>query len=347
MLLREDGQILPGLAVLLAVTLALGVLFFQVGKASILRSDAQNAADAAALAGAQEIQRQLEAQYALSGLHRPDRDQRAARRRQDAGVRAPEPRRADQAGPQPAGGRREGVGGQRGRAGRRRGPREQEDFQASAKARAQVQLGAFSVGDPGGSPVPRAGRRARRRDPEGDGRRVGRRSRGRSAPEPRDCPDVIALGLLLVSKGFQVWQNAHPALGGDAGHEDKPQSNHHACNDMGALDVNYGRSGDNVPEEMAAVEPAARPARTSWATARSGRRRGTTTTSTSTSAARAAPSTWAARRGLRLRRAARPHRAGDQARRLGEAGRHARRSRRRVRDDAARSADRPTSRSCG
>ncbi len=80
MLLREDGQILPGLAVLLAVTLALGVLFFQVGKASILRSDAQNAADAAALAGAQEIQRQLEAQYALTGFTDPTVIERAGRR---------------------------------------------------------------------------------------------------------------------------------------------------------------------------------------------------------------------------------------------------------------------------
>src|SRR5688572_15573217 len=70
-LVREDGQILPGLAALLVVTLSFGVLFFQVGKASVLRSDAQNAADAAALAGAKEIQRQLQLQWTTLGYTSP------------------------------------------------------------------------------------------------------------------------------------------------------------------------------------------------------------------------------------------------------------------------------------
>src|SRR5215218_7340484 len=70
-LVREEGQILPGLVMLLVVTLSLGVLFFQVGKASVLRSDAQNAADAAALAGAKELQRQLQGQWATLGYTTP------------------------------------------------------------------------------------------------------------------------------------------------------------------------------------------------------------------------------------------------------------------------------------
>jgi secretion/DNA translocation related TadE-like protein len=52
---REDGQILPGLLVVLLALLAVGMLMFQVGRAAVLRSDAQTAADAAALAAAQEI----------------------------------------------------------------------------------------------------------------------------------------------------------------------------------------------------------------------------------------------------------------------------------------------------
>ena len=40
---------------------------FQVGKAAVLRSDAQTAADAAALAGASEIKRQLMTQWATYG----------------------------------------------------------------------------------------------------------------------------------------------------------------------------------------------------------------------------------------------------------------------------------------
>src|SRR6185503_12976533 len=63
----ERGQILPGLLVVMLALLAVGVLMFQVGKAAVLRSDAQTAADAAALAGADEIKRQLIAQWATTG----------------------------------------------------------------------------------------------------------------------------------------------------------------------------------------------------------------------------------------------------------------------------------------
>src|SRR5918996_6480110 len=64
---REDGQILPGLVMLLLAILALGILGFQIGKAAIQRSQAQTAADAAALAGAREIKRQLQVQWATFG----------------------------------------------------------------------------------------------------------------------------------------------------------------------------------------------------------------------------------------------------------------------------------------
>ena len=52
MLRRETGQILPGLIMLMLAILALGMLAFRIGKAAVLRSGAQTAADAAALAGA-------------------------------------------------------------------------------------------------------------------------------------------------------------------------------------------------------------------------------------------------------------------------------------------------------
>ena len=59
----ERGQILPGLLVVMLALLAVGVLMFQVGKAAVLRSSAQTAADAAALAGAREIKRQQGQQH--------------------------------------------------------------------------------------------------------------------------------------------------------------------------------------------------------------------------------------------------------------------------------------------
>src|ERR687893_1771069 len=64
---REDGQILPGLVMLLLAILALGIVGFQIGKAAMQRSQAQTAADAAALAGAREIKRQLGQQWATFG----------------------------------------------------------------------------------------------------------------------------------------------------------------------------------------------------------------------------------------------------------------------------------------
>ena len=255
MLLREEGQILPGLAVLLGVTLALGLLFFQVGKASVLRSDAQNAADAAALAGAQEIQRQLLAQYALTGFTDPTlisepaviaKMREYAHRNHGELVKQELNTMAVDVKAWVVSERELGEDAE---------PAEREDFQATAKARAQVSLATYSLGDPGlGSTAPPQGG-----VPGGGIPKVTdeewKELKRKIGPAPRDCPDVIALGLLLVEKGFMVWQNAHPALGGDAGHDDKPQSNHHACNDMGALDVNHGPSGDNVPVEIAAVEP--------------------------------------------------------------------------------------------
>ena len=86
----ERGQILPGLLVVLLAVLAVGMLMFQVGKAAVLRSDAQTAADAAALAGATEIKRQLTVQWATVGTteHQPDRPGRSCGRRC-----APTPRR--------------------------------------------------------------------------------------------------------------------------------------------------------------------------------------------------------------------------------------------------------------
>jgi Putative Flp pilus-assembly TadE/G-like len=57
--LDERGQLLPIYVVAIFSVLALGAILFQVGRAATLRSDAQTAADAAALAGARELASQL------------------------------------------------------------------------------------------------------------------------------------------------------------------------------------------------------------------------------------------------------------------------------------------------
>ncbi len=64
---RDDGQILPGLMILLLAIIGLGIMAFGIGRAALLRSDAQTAADAAALAGARNVRDQLEAQMVSRG----------------------------------------------------------------------------------------------------------------------------------------------------------------------------------------------------------------------------------------------------------------------------------------
>ena len=67
MLRRENGQILPGLIMLMLAILGIGMLTFRIGRAAVLRSGAQTAADAAALAGARSIRDQLLAQQVTTG----------------------------------------------------------------------------------------------------------------------------------------------------------------------------------------------------------------------------------------------------------------------------------------
>jgi hypothetical protein len=52
---HKEGQVLPALLVLVVALLAVGLAFFQVGRASDLRARAQTAADGAALAAARQI----------------------------------------------------------------------------------------------------------------------------------------------------------------------------------------------------------------------------------------------------------------------------------------------------
>src|SRR5215217_5046676 len=67
MLRRQDGQTVPLLMVIMLSLLAFGVLFFQVGRAAIFSTEAQTAADAAALGAVEDVKAQLEAQVAARG----------------------------------------------------------------------------------------------------------------------------------------------------------------------------------------------------------------------------------------------------------------------------------------
>jgi hypothetical protein len=67
----EEGQVLPGLVLLIVALLAGGMLLFQVGRAAVLAADAVTAADAAALAGAIDIGHQWSAHLQQSGGDAP------------------------------------------------------------------------------------------------------------------------------------------------------------------------------------------------------------------------------------------------------------------------------------
>ncbi len=258
---REDGQILPGLVMLLLAILALGIVGFQIGKAAMQRSQAQTAADAAALAGAREIKRQLEQQWATFGTTDADAIDKP---RVEAEMR----RYAELNGGRLDPDHRPDIGASDVRVwvetqstlGEDAKSVDQEDSRGFARARAAVSLGAslggvgaFGGTNAGGSPMP-TGATPRVTEEEWDeiAEKIGK--------PPLSCPeDVITLGLFLKEQGFMVWQNDHPALGGDAGHEDSPGSWHRKCGDMGALDVNFGACGDWCPSEMAALNPIMKP----------------------------------------------------------------------------------------
>src|SRR4051812_13303898 len=67
MLRRQDGQLIPALMMVMLALFVLGMVFFEVGRAAIFSTEAQTAADAAALAAVKNVQAQLTAQVAANG----------------------------------------------------------------------------------------------------------------------------------------------------------------------------------------------------------------------------------------------------------------------------------------
>jgi hypothetical protein len=250
---REDGQILPGLVILMLAIVGLGVLGFQIGKAAILRSEAQTAADAAALAGAREIKRQLEVQWATFGTTDVTAIDTAAVVAQMADYARRNGGRLDPDRPPQINGAdvkawvetEEDLGEDA-----RELDREQTRGEARARARLSLMLPGYNAGV--GIPIPGGGS-PRIGDAEWD-------ALAKRISKPPVCRDVVTLGLFLKSHGFMVWQNAHPELGGDPGHSYNPSSWHLKCGGMGAIDVNFGPAcGDLCPIETRAIDPLIEP----------------------------------------------------------------------------------------
>jgi hypothetical protein len=230
MLRRESGQILPGLIMLMLAILALGMLTFRIGRAAVLRSDAQTAADAAALAGARSIRDQLISQVAGTGtsdfnaVSKPiaeaaarDYAKRNGARLTDFKVEGADVRARvdtnDEKVDAPT-----------------------DDRRGEARARARVELATFqSLGlDFSAGAVGPTGGDTHITDKEW-------KDLAKDLHHPLGCPDVVTLGEFLKKHGaIPPYENT--ALGTPpmpAGDERSTASQHYACGNSGAIDLNY------------------------------------------------------------------------------------------------------------
>ena len=229
MLRRETGQILPGLIMLMLAILAIGMLTFRIGKAAVLRSGAQTAADAAALAGAGNIKDQLIAQMATTGtadfsrVSEPlvraaaaDYAKRNHGRLVDFKMDGAEVRTWVDTNDQV--------------------DSPKDTHEGKAKARWRVELATFQslgVDFDGGGSAPSTGSTHITEEEWKD--------LAKDLHKPLDCPDMKVLADFFKKHGaIPPYENTY--MGGapmPPGGERKTTSFHYACGGSGAIDLNY------------------------------------------------------------------------------------------------------------
>jgi hypothetical protein len=241
MLRRERGQILPGLIMLMLAILAIGMLTFRIGKAAVLRSGAQTAADAAALAGARNIRDQLIAQVATTGTSDFSRVSEAL-------VRAAAATYARKNGARLTDLRMEGADVRAWVNTNEEIDPPKQDREGKASARARVELVPFTmtIGVPGGPAVGPTGGNTQITDKEW-------RELGKDLQKPPGCADVLKLGRFLKAHGaVPPYENS--ALGDPPmppGGERSTTSYHYKCGGgSGAIDLNYAGNEFAIIEEV-------------------------------------------------------------------------------------------------
>ena len=206
------------------------MLTFRIGRAAVLRSDAQTAADAAALAGARSIRDQLIAQVLATGtsdFNRVNRLLVAAAARDYAkrnGARLTDLK----------------IDGADVRAyvdtDKEKVDAPKVQRRGVAKARARVELFDFASLGGGGQynvgPRPAATRTSATRSG---------RSSSEDIHDPPGCADVVKLGAFLKDHGaIPPYENASMGAGPmPAGGERTTASYHYKCGNSGAIDLNY------------------------------------------------------------------------------------------------------------
>jgi hypothetical protein len=230
---------LPALMVLMLALLAVGLMFFQVGRAAIFSTEAQTGADAAALGAVQEIKAQLMAQVAATGtsdLAQLDTVRIAVEAERWAQKNKTHVIKLD----------RRGVDVKvwvqtKARLGDDAERVDAEDEKGAGRARARIDVlalpsaGAGNIGSDGGNAVSRI------KDADWDDLKD-EISKPPTCGDSAKSNDLVRLGKLLQAHGFAVGENAdfgdNPADG-----DHTAGGFHYKCRRSGALDVN----ADNGP----------------------------------------------------------------------------------------------------
>jgi hypothetical protein len=244
LLRRQEGQIIPGLVMILAALVVVGMLFLQVGRAADFSSHAQAGADAAALAAARDVKQQLERQVATTGMSDiVTIDPIEVRAAAETYARLNRVRITDF--------QREGADVRvwvttdesLGSAAKDLGS---EDQHGNARSRAVLELvGIPSLGGGGGGG--NIGPDVTGGTPTISGKEwkqlKGEISQPPTCGTSASTNDLVTLGHLLQQHGFQVGENAEmgrpPAPGVHVN-----GSWHYRCNDSGALDVNHDQGDE-------------------------------------------------------------------------------------------------------
>src|SRR4051794_451968 len=254
----EAGQMMPMIVLLLAGIVGLGGIAVQVGKATVLRSDAQTAADAAALAAARDIRDRLTEQVAATGtssLAAVDNTRVQTKAAQYAAAnqgrltRDIERDGADvRVWVQSV--RTQGPGAPGGAA----------DQGAEARARARLELlpafpGSSSTGGGGGAP---AASRGSPKISAHEWDEIGKELKHHppQCSDDAEDSDIYILGRHLQKHGFVVLGNAQLGSPPSPGAHD-PDGWHYKCSHSGAIDLNYDCCGQAA--ENAAMDPLIEP----------------------------------------------------------------------------------------
>jgi hypothetical protein len=239
MLRRQDGQIIPALVMMMLALVVVGMLFFQVGRAAIFSTEAQTAADAAALAAVNNVQQQLMEQVAATGtssLALIDSTRVAAAAESYAQRNGGHVTKID----------RRGVDVKvwvvtNDRLGRGSERIDREDTRGSARARARVELLAipgsgFGGGGNLGGAVTGGDPTISKKEWKELGEEIG--DGPPTCGSSASSNDLVKLGNLLREHGFAVGENAEmgdnpaPGVHSSTGY-------HYQCRNSAALDVNH------------------------------------------------------------------------------------------------------------